>query len=144
MQADRVKYQNFASEISSLILTDSNLETIKEIRLIETVIIYLSIDQIPLDMRYEFEGYNVAILGLKFPYGFEYLSERASLFISPLTERCFLTLSLALDQYACGTLIGSNGTGKTETIKELAKVYIFISRSMFFMGLCFMGEVNRS
>ena len=74
-------------------------------------------------MKYELEGYNVNILGLSFPYGFEYRSERLSLFISPLTERCFLALCLALDQYSCGTLIGCNGSGKTETIKELAKVY---------------------
>jgi dynein heavy chain len=73
-------------------------------------------------MKYEFGDYNLAILGSRFPYGFEYLSERASLFMSPLTERCFLTLSMALDQYSCGTLIGFNGSGKTETIKELAKV----------------------
>ena len=74
-------------------------------------------------MKYEFEGYDVAILGLRFPYEFEYLNERASLSISPLTERCFLTLCLALDQYSCGALIGFNGSGKTETIKELAKVW---------------------
>ena len=84
------------------------------------------LDKIPLDMKYEFEGYNISILGSKFPYGFEYLSERASLLISPLTERCFLTLSLALDQYSCGTVIGFNGCGKTETIKELAKVEKFL------------------
>ena len=74
-------------------------------------------------MKYEFEGYDIAILGLRFPYEFEYLNERASLSISPLTERCFLTLCLALDQYSCGALIGFNGSGKTETIKELAKVW---------------------
>ena len=73
-------------------------------------------------MKYEFESYDVAILGLKFPYGFEYLGERASLFISPLTERCYLTLCLALNRYSCGALSGFNGSGKTETIKELAKV----------------------
>ena len=76
-------------------------------------------------MKYEFAEYNVTILGSKFPYGFEYLSEHASLLISPLTERCFLTLSLAMDQYSCGTAIGVNGSGKTETIKELAKVELF-------------------
>lgn len=74
-------------------------------------------------MKYEFEGYDVAMLGLRFPYEFEYLNERATLLISPLTERCFLTLCLALDQYSCGSLIGFNGSGKTETIKELAKVW---------------------
>ena len=81
------------------------------------------LDEIPLEMKYEFEGYDIAMLGLRFPYEFEYLNERASLLISPLTERYFLTLCLALDQYTCGSLIGFNGSGKTETIKELAKVW---------------------
>ena len=84
--------------------------------------IFVFVDTIPLDIKYEFEGYDLAILGSKFPYGFEYMSERASLILSPLTERCFMTLSLALQQYSCGTLIGFYGSGKTETIKELGKV----------------------
>ncbi|XP_028405416.1 dynein heavy chain domain-containing protein 1-like isoform X2 [Dendronephthya gigantea] len=93
-------------------------------------------DTIPLDMKYEFGGYDLVLLGSKFPYGFEYMSERASLILSPLTERCFMTLSLALQQYSCGTLIGFNGSGKTETIKELGKlmgrhlVFYNCSRSM--------------
>jgi hypothetical protein len=96
----------------------------------------LLLDTISLDMKYEFEGYDVTILGSRFPYEFEYLSERASLFVSPLTERCFLALALALDQYSCGTLIGFNGSGKTETIRELAKVESFAGLSivMFYWG----------
>ena len=83
---------------------------------------HLIVDQLPLDMNYETEYYNIQLLGSQFPYGFEYLSEKASLVVTPLTERCFLTLTMALKQYACGVPYGYNGTGKTEIISELAKV----------------------
>ena len=42
--------------------------------------------------------------------------------ITPLTERAFLAIGHALKTFHCATMIGPNGTGKTETIRELAKV----------------------
>ncbi|GFR96319.1 dynein heavy chain domain-containing protein 1-like [Elysia marginata] len=42
--------------------------------------------------------------------------------MTPLTERAFLALGHALKTFHCATLIGPNSTGKTETIRELAKL----------------------
>ncbi|XP_052798483.1 dynein heavy chain domain-containing protein 1-like isoform X5 [Mya arenaria] len=72
---------------------------------------------------FQFSRCTVHQLGNIFHYDYEYLGPSERLVMTPLTERAFLSLTQAVKNFHCGTLIGPPGMGKSETVKDLAKVF---------------------
>ena len=71
---------------------------------------------------FQFGSCTITQLGNVFNYDYEYLGPDTRLVLTPLTERAFLSLTQSLKNFHCGTLVGPAGTGKSETVKDLAKV----------------------
>lgn len=112
-----------------------------------------------LQMRYVYkaEGEFVNRLRVKMAnadlkYGFEYLGTPERLVRTPLTDRCFLTLTQAMSQRLGGSPYGPAGTGKTESVKALGiqlgrftivfccdDTFDFQAMGRIFLGICRVG-----
>ncbi|CAH6792870.1 dynein heavy chain domain-containing protein 1 [Phodopus roborovskii] len=62
----------------------------------------------------------VDVLGRSFIYNYEYLGPKLGPLPSLVHERQVLVLLLALEEVACGTLLGRDGLGKTEMVNSLS------------------------
>ncbi|KRY59545.1 Dynein heavy chain, cytoplasmic [Trichinella britovi] len=95
---------------------------------------------------------TIRMANAQFHYGFEYLGIQEKLVQTPLTDRCFLTMTQALESRLGGSPFGPAGTGKTESVKALGNqlgrfVLVFNCDENFdfqavgriFIGLCQVG-----
>ncbi|CAK8687664.1 unnamed protein product [Clavelina lepadiformis] len=100
----------------------------------------------------ELQQLSVHMANAKFQYGFEYLGVQDRLVHTPLTDRCYLTMTQALDARLGGSPFGPAGTGKTETVKSLGnqlgrfvlvfncdETFDFQAMGRIFVGLCQVG-----
>ncbi|KAG9049343.1 hypothetical protein FS837_010557 [Tulasnella sp. UAMH 9824] len=94
----------------------------------------------------------VKMANATFPYGWEYLGVPDRLVQTPLTDRCYLTMTQALDTQLGGAPFGPAGTGKTESVKALGvqlgrfvlvfccdETFDFQAMGRIFVGLCQVG-----
>ena len=112
-----------------------------------------------LQMRYVYapeadllDRLKIKMANASLEYGYEYLGVPDRLVRTPLTDRCFLTLTQALSQRLGGSPYGPAGTGKTESVKALGvqlgrftivfccdETFDFQAIGRIFLGICQVG-----
>lgn len=85
------------------------------------------------------------ILDTSYQYGNEFYGMDAGVALTPITEKCFLTMSQALQRYQGSAVTGPVGCGKTETVKviiiDIRNVIVVLVQSLLWPSLSLLSTI---
>ncbi|XP_076166258.1 dynein axonemal heavy chain 7 [Ptiloglossa arizonensis] len=108
--------------LTSLIIIVRNQKDIIKLLLDKNIVRSTDFEWVA-QLRYYLEENDVKVLmfNTSIRYGYEYNCYKQYIINTPLTDRCFHTLMQAYEYHLYGAITGLSATGKTETVKSLAK-----------------------
>lgn len=125
-------------------LRDDEIKSIQDFKWQQQLRFYWDVDK---------DDCRINQVNSEFLYGHEYMGATTRLVITPLTDKCWITITGALHIKLGAAPAGPAGTGKTESTKDLAKalgIYCIVFNcseqikvklmEKTFMGLCFSGS----
>ncbi|XP_078034863.1 dynein axonemal heavy chain 7 [Augochlora pura] len=109
--------------LTSLIIIVSNQKDIIRLLLDKRITQYTDFTWLTQLRYYLKEDYvTVSMFDVSIKYGYEYSYYKQCIVNTTLTGRCFYTLTQAYKYHLYGAITGLPSSGKTETIKSLAKI----------------------